>query len=153
MFENAPSAGSPSCLQTTRASRLPQPSSHTVPQPLLLQTSTRPSRFELPSTNLMSPWLHTTVEMNIFFRKRIFYVFLHLYQPGHLIPASSAWTHWFSPRGDPIGQSESLISVPLHWTWSNQIRWVPPPWPYPPPRTATAPISNKKRNTKFIKLV
>ena len=34
--------GSPSCLQATLASSGPQKSSHTVPQTLLLQISTRP---------------------------------------------------------------------------------------------------------------
>ena len=44
-----------SCRQTTVASGVPQKSSHTVPQTLLLQISTRPSRLEGPPLNLKSP--------------------------------------------------------------------------------------------------
>ena len=43
-----------SCLQATLASAAPHKSSHTVPQTLLLQISTRP-RVEVPPWSLMAP--------------------------------------------------------------------------------------------------
>lgn len=54
-----PSLENPSCLQTTFASVRPQPSSHTVPHSLLLQTSTRPSNTSLPPASLTSPCWQT----------------------------------------------------------------------------------------------
>ena len=48
----------PSCLQTTLASKIDHPSSHTVPQASFMQISTRPSSSKVPPTSLMSPSLH-----------------------------------------------------------------------------------------------
>ena len=45
----------PNCLHATLASLVDQKSSQTVPQSLLLQISTRPSRLFAPSLSLMSP--------------------------------------------------------------------------------------------------
>ena len=45
----------PSCLQTTEASGLLQLLWHTVPQPLLMHTSTLPSYWEVPPTSWTSP--------------------------------------------------------------------------------------------------
>ena len=45
----------PSCLHATLASLVDQKSSQTVPQLLLLQISTRPSRLFAPSLSLMAP--------------------------------------------------------------------------------------------------
>ena len=45
----------PSCLHATLASLVDQKSSQTVPQLLLLQISTRPSRLFAPSLSLISP--------------------------------------------------------------------------------------------------
>ena len=53
--------GNSSCLQTTRASLSSQESSHTVPQVLLKQTSTRPSVGMSPSTSLTSPSPHESM--------------------------------------------------------------------------------------------
>lgn len=50
-----PLYGSPSCWQTTAASSELKASSHTVPQALLTQISTLPSRGLVPSTSLISP--------------------------------------------------------------------------------------------------
>ena len=50
-----PEVENPSCLQTTRASDELQKSSQTVPHLPLTQTSTRPSRAEVPPTSLISP--------------------------------------------------------------------------------------------------
>ena len=50
---NLPVALNPSCLQATVASSVPQRSSHTVPQTLLLQTSTRPSLAFRPPRSLI----------------------------------------------------------------------------------------------------
>jgi hypothetical protein len=46
-----PVSENPSCLQTILASVVPKKSSQTVPHTLALQTSTRPSRLEGPSTS------------------------------------------------------------------------------------------------------
>ena len=46
----------PSCLQTTLASLLSHPSSHTVPHSLLIQISTLPSKGLKPPDNLTSPY-------------------------------------------------------------------------------------------------
>jgi hypothetical protein len=106
--------GSPSCTQATRASTVPQESSHTVPQTLLLQISTRPL-LAVPPCSLMAPWVQVT--------------------PVHLTPASSKCPQLWLPSA-LAGQSMSLVSVPRHWTLSNQI------WPAPlvkPVVRATAP--------------
>lgn len=55
-----PVAENPSCLQTTAASMLLHASSHTVPQALLLQTSTRPSLALEPPARRISPVVHPT---------------------------------------------------------------------------------------------
>ena len=83
----------PSCLHTTLASGGPQRSSHTVPQVLPMQNSTRPSLAELPPISLTSPFAH----------------------PWHLTPASSACTQLSIRRR---GQERSLGSVPTHLTLS-----------------------------------
>ena len=57
----------PSCTQATPASTALQKSSQTVPQAWLSHTSTRPSRAVLPPTSRMSPLLHTTVVLQIYF--------------------------------------------------------------------------------------
>ena len=54
----SPVLGRLSCLQTTRASRASQKSSHTVPQVLLKHISTRPSSSVTPPTSLTSPSAH-----------------------------------------------------------------------------------------------
>ncbi len=56
---NLPVVANPSCVQTTLASAAPQKSSHTVPQALLLQISTRPWFEVLPPCNRRSPCLQT----------------------------------------------------------------------------------------------
>lgn len=48
-----PATENPSCLQTTLASTLSHPSSHTVPHVSFRQISTRPSRSVLPPTSLV----------------------------------------------------------------------------------------------------
>ena len=55
----------PSCLHTTVASRKSQPSSHTVPNDPLTHTSTLPSRYEFPPTNLTEPSVHTGVTLGV----------------------------------------------------------------------------------------
>ena len=52
----------PSCRQTTVASVLPQPSSHTVPHTLFIQISTLPSLGTPPPTSRMSPVEQGTVK-------------------------------------------------------------------------------------------
>ena len=54
-----PESLNPSCLHATLASLVDQKSSQTVPQSLLLQISTRPSRLFDPSLSLMLPCVHT----------------------------------------------------------------------------------------------
>ena len=58
----SPCASNPSCLQTTRASLVPQRSSHTVPHSLSIQTSTLPSVSFDPPTSLISPSVQLTKE-------------------------------------------------------------------------------------------
>lgn len=58
----APVSENPACLQATEASTVPQESSHTVPQSLFTQTSTRPSVETLPPTRRTSPLEQTTVD-------------------------------------------------------------------------------------------
>ena len=50
-----PATEKSNCRQTTLASVSPHPLSHTVPQALLLQISTRPSSLVAPSNSLTSP--------------------------------------------------------------------------------------------------
>ena len=59
----SPCAPNPSCLQTTRASLVPQRSSHTVPHSLSIQTSTLPSVSFDPPTSLISPSVQLTKEI------------------------------------------------------------------------------------------
>ena len=54
----------PSCLQTTWASVASHRSSHTVPQILLLQISTRPWVL-LPPWSLTAPWIHWAVSRKV----------------------------------------------------------------------------------------
>ena len=63
IIEDLPVPAKPNCLQATLASGVPQRSSQTVPQALLLQISTRPS-YIAPPTSLMSPWLQTAIGHN-----------------------------------------------------------------------------------------
>ena len=49
----------PSCLQATAASTVPQKSSQTVPHTRFKQTSTLPSYWLVPPTNLISPSVHS----------------------------------------------------------------------------------------------
>jgi hypothetical protein len=100
---DSPVVDNPSCLQATWASGVPQKSSHTVPQALLLQISTRPW-VAVPPWSLMAPRVHVV--------------------PVHLTPASSLCPQLWDPSA-LAGQSMSLVSVPRHWTLSNQI------WPAP----------------------
>ena len=58
-FKFSQAVGNSSCLQTTRASLTSQESSHTVPQVLLKQTSTRPSVWTSPSTSRTAPSRHS----------------------------------------------------------------------------------------------
>ena len=58
MHVSLPCGENPSCLQATAASEPLQKSSHTVPQALLLQTSTRPSFALEPFTSRISPVVH-----------------------------------------------------------------------------------------------
>ena len=55
----------PSCLQTTVASALFQRSSHTVPQALLMHTSTLPSYWVVPPTSWTSPWLQLVLRITV----------------------------------------------------------------------------------------
>jgi hypothetical protein len=64
---NLPVVANPSCLQATWASTLVKRSSHTVPQTLLLQISTRPWVVVPPGVvvspwSLMAPWVHVGPE-------------------------------------------------------------------------------------------
>ena len=92
----------PSCLHTTRASRFPQKSSHTVPHVLPMQISTRPWLAFRPPTKRRSPAV----------------------QPWHLTPASSACTQLSMVRWR---QESRVFSVPTHCTLS--IWMGPVPWP------------------------
>ena len=116
---SVPEWGSPSCLQATTASDISQELSHTVPQILLWQISTRPWVL-VPPWSLMAPWVHVDPPST------------------HLTPASSEWTQLWVPSG-LAGQSMSLVSVLLQWTLSSHI--CPEPSVKPPVR-ATAPNQN-----------
>ncbi len=59
-YVSIPLAENPSCLHTTVASAAPQKSSHTVPQMLLLQISTRPVMLLAPPCSLRAFWVQTT---------------------------------------------------------------------------------------------
>ena len=65
-----PDGENPSCLQTTLASGAPHKSSHTVPQTLPLQNSTRPSLTLAPPTSLKSPFEHAMKELHNFHKAR-----------------------------------------------------------------------------------
>ena len=122
---NLPLNGCPSCLQATCASATPQESPHTVPQALLLQTSTRPL-LAVPPWSLMAPCRQTTVV------------------PAHLTPASSACEQSWTPIA-LAGQSSSLLSDIVHRTSSSHI--IPSPLVKPSVR-ATAPKVNFKQFVK-----
>lgn len=93
----------PSCLQATWASEVSHISLHTVPQALLLQISTRPSK-KVPPCSLMSPVVQVV--------------------PAHTTPASWLWLQLCIPR-PPLRHSINLSSVPLHSISSSQISPVP----------------------------
>lgn len=113
----------PSCLHTTLASGVPQRSSHTVPQVLLMQTSTRPSLAEVPPISLTSPLAH----------------------PWHLMPASSACTQLSKRR---CGQARRVASLPVHWTLS--IWMGPVPWPKKARENAWAPAGSKTHESSEL---
>ena len=103
-----PAAENPSCLQTTLASRLVHPSSHTVPHTLSMQISTRPSRVLRPDCSLTSPSVHSCLKS------------------GHLTPASCACVQVTSLE---LLQFVSSVSFPVHSTLSSHILPVPSPKP------------------------
>ena len=73
----------PSCLQVTLASKGLHESSHTVPQRLFTQTSTRPCVEELPvPTSLMSPWVQPVQNNFIVNHRKIYSVCLQLIGDG-----------------------------------------------------------------------
>lgn len=77
----------PSCLQATAASKALQKSSHTVPQALLLQTSTRPSLELLPPTSRMSP----VVQANSDSKNITLSLALYMYNSACMARSWSVW--------------------------------------------------------------
>ena len=65
----------PSCLQTTFASSLPQPTSHTVCHLSKWHTSTRPSLATAPPINRTSPWRQKTIVQ----RMKRWFLLIYLY--------------------------------------------------------------------------
>ena len=132
----------PSCLHTTVASSLLQPSSHTVPHSLFIQISTLPSFWMLPPTSRSLPVVQTAVKwyvqyyvsllhwlacmLHIMFTKNCRTVDRVLYVPSHLTPASSEWSQLAETRA-PLLQVSSWFSLPEQFTSSSTI-W-PVPWP------------------------
>ena len=83
----------PSCLQATVASAFDHESSQTVPQALLWQISTRPSRLVAPSLSLMAPFSEQIEPMNSIRDKNMSHIQLYsntLYQGQ--IPALNSIT-------------------------------------------------------------
>lgn len=130
-----PESLKPSCLHATLASLVDQESSQTVPQTLLLQTSTRPSRLFAPSLSLIAPCVQAIRELK---SKELTSIsqYILVVAGWHLTPASSEWPQLCTPT-PLLVQSQSLGSNPVHATLSK--RMGPVPWPNPAKLTATAP--------------
>lgn len=81
-----PVEANPSCLQATFASVTPQRSSHTVPQTLLLQISTRPwLEFEfLVLRSRMSPWTQPTEQISIK-QPLLTFLLLNIFSSSHTV--------------------------------------------------------------------
>ena len=91
-YASLPILGNPNCRHATSASIVSQSSSHTVPQILLWQISTRPNHMALAPSSLMAPSVHVIPEQST--------------------PASWLCVQVLSALNPGLVQSIRLISIP-----------------------------------------
>ena len=108
----------PSCLQTTRASGVPQKSSHTVPHWELRQISTLPWVSEDPPTNLIAPKLHTIKHTFTF--NTPYWITMQLTSTGYtsiFIMSTVMWL-WMWTGQQSLFITRAVNIVQLNWSSS-----------------------------------
>ncbi len=120
----------PSCAHTTFPSFKSQLSSQTVPQALLLHTSTRPSYIVLPPTRRISLWVQTVELVSACVIMTNNSIHSHKWATTHLpwqiTPTSSLWAQLWLLR-PPWLQLNREVSVPVQARSSSTMLPVPCP--------------------------